>query len=876
MASYFNPLSPLPTYLTSKKAFIVWKFFKKEGVDKPIKLPFYVNGNVRRENGTEADLAQLGSYREADDAFRSGNYAGIGFVLHESFGVTAYDFDNCLFEDGGIDLRVFELCGDTYMEYSPSKKGVRAFFEGVLGRNKVDNQKDRTDGNINLEIYTVSGWNTITGFTIQPGLPVAKEDLALFGDVIPNSAHLMKLGPVQIADFKRRGGKPLIAELPVVLSTSIEGEFAEADLSEIRQDLGWNAEIMRTVLFQIPVTGEGEYDRWFKIISACHYESQGLPWGLALVKEWSAQWPQYNRGLERQLEGKWASMNTHRVSGTTQGAHMIAQARHYREINAPVVSVLSRDVWKDRIAAVVAEKEIREVLCAQIKADTTLNEIDREAVAQTLQKRLKKDFEAPIPIKVVRDWLTPAPVAVQAPIMQGERPTITSIVREFSEGWCLIGKAETLFNVDTRQKYSQLAFKTMYQTRMPIDEDGFRGNPYQAAIDRGLIKVVSDVLTNPLAKNADGTVAKFFHLDNGSEYANIFRPGTIQAPANYTQADLAAIERFKRHVMHLCGNRQWLYDYLMFWFAYNIQHPGRKILVTPLIIGFPGAGKSFFQKFLEKMLGLENVGIVVSAELRSQFNGYAMGRCVNIMPEVLISGLSGRDSLELIKPVLTDDIISVVRKGQDAITVPNTTNYLGFSNHPDALPIDADDRRWLVIKSPYATIEEFEEVVGPRKAYFDSLFDGLDNHSPALFKFFSEMVIPDSFDVKAPALMTEEKQDMTDLAVSPGEIVVKKALKTKGIGVAVNVVALKYLNVLMQNIDPADTPKSSALKKILLSLHWKCYSQDFKFRGDCVTVYVSREFSRKLLTFSGNKNAEVRQLLQNSFTLDDDLAEFFD
>jgi primase-polymerase (primpol)-like protein len=46
------------------------------------------------------------------------------------FGITALDFDNCVDAQGKLPPEIEQIASQTYAEYSPSGKGIRAFVRG--------------------------------------------------------------------------------------------------------------------------------------------------------------------------------------------------------------------------------------------------------------------------------------------------------------------------------------------------------------------------------------------------------------------------------------------------------------------------------------------------------------------------------------------------------------------------------------------------------------------------------------------------------------------------------------------------------------------------------------------------------------------------
>lgn len=104
----------------------------------------------------------FGTYEEAISAYESGHYTGIGVLLVKGgiVGVDIDDFKATFCEKPEIRNWVGEaVSAGAYLEYSPSKKGLRLFLKGNLppGRRKAGK----------LEIYDTSRFITVTGWQIK-------------------------------------------------------------------------------------------------------------------------------------------------------------------------------------------------------------------------------------------------------------------------------------------------------------------------------------------------------------------------------------------------------------------------------------------------------------------------------------------------------------------------------------------------------------------------------------------------------------------------------------------------------------------------------------------------------------------------------------
>lgn len=163
-----TPPPYLPTYERMKAApiWLLWKPLQR-GRSKPSKVPFYVDGGPRMEDGP-ADRARLVTYAEAQAVFAQGGYAGLGIALGPDGDVGCWQ---------GIDLDAIEekrlshiansMAG--YVELSPSERGAHAIGYGrpfaSLGSNASG-----------IEAYAGGRFFTVTERCIRDTGPICLAD----------------------------------------------------------------------------------------------------------------------------------------------------------------------------------------------------------------------------------------------------------------------------------------------------------------------------------------------------------------------------------------------------------------------------------------------------------------------------------------------------------------------------------------------------------------------------------------------------------------------------------------------------------------------------------------------------------------------------
>lgn len=185
--------------------------------------------------------------------------------------------------------------------------------------------------------------------------------------------------------------------------------------------------------------------------------------------------------------------------------------------------------------------------------------------------------------------------------------------------------------------------------------------------------------------------------------------------------------------------------------AFLLQRPGKKINWGCLFQGPQGVGKDAMTVPLTRLLGAHNVKQVGVKALESDFNDHLKTQLVVIEE---LPPYHKKDIYETLKAMLSlgQGYVRVNEKNQPPYWIPNTQNYIVFSNHKDALAIEPDDRRFLVYFSP---------AVKQPPAYYTALFKALDDVS-FLSKVYTWLLARDisAFNPMAAPPMTESKKAM--------------------------------------------------------------------------------------------------------------------
>jgi putative DNA primase/helicase len=153
------------------------------------------------------------------------------------------------------------------------------------------------------------------------------------------------------------------------------------------------------------------------------------------------------------------------------------------------------------------------------------------------------------------------------------------------------------------------------------------------------------------------------------------------------------------------GEARGLWEWLLCWLAYPIQHPGAKMATSVLMHGPEGTGKNTFFGAIRRIYG--RYGTQFSqVEVESNFNGWASGKLFAIGNEVVsraeLYHIQGR-----LKSMVTEPEWIINEKMLPARAEANHCNFVFFSNRIDIAKLDRGDRRYCVIWTPAALGEDF-------------------------------------------------------------------------------------------------------------------------------------------------------------------------
>jgi putative DNA primase/helicase len=152
-------IASIPAALRERPQWVCWKYIERDG--KQTKCPLNARGGGRADS---TDPKTWSSFDDAVAAWRTGRYAGIGYVFAADDPFCGIDLDGCIDDAGNIVPSAREVISslNSYSEISPSGRGLKVFIAGC----KPDSAHCKSKvivGFKETEVYDRDRFFTVTG-----------------------------------------------------------------------------------------------------------------------------------------------------------------------------------------------------------------------------------------------------------------------------------------------------------------------------------------------------------------------------------------------------------------------------------------------------------------------------------------------------------------------------------------------------------------------------------------------------------------------------------------------------------------------------------------------------------------------------------------
>jgi len=475
-----------------------------------------------------------------------------------------------------------------------------------------------------------------------------------------------------------------------------------------------------------------------------------------IFDEWSEEGKKY--GGKDDTRAKWDSLRPTpigRMPVTIRTLLKLAQSSGWddKKVKDSCFNVLIR--WMEEAGSIT---ELMEKGAHKIMATPLLSAVQEDVLIHQLCTQAKKRFAYTISATAIRKDIA----RIKQEIKNQEKPAEKIREPVWAKGVCYISAADEFYRHRTGEKYKASSFNSAYSRWLLPTEDMLKDAgipvtpsslstplvmPKEYALNHLKIAAVYDYAYDP------SQPTDMFFVSRGRKYVNTYSPTYPELdPRRAAQAGVL----FQTHLCNLIAEpeyRRILTDFM----AYMVQFPGRKIRWAVFIQSAEGAGKTFFAKAMQAVLGFEHVKVLSDGSIKSGYNEWAFGSQFVAVEEIYVNGANRHAIMNTIKPLISNDDLDVNEKFRNSRKADNITNYMLFSNHHDALAITPNDRRYFVLKSP---LQHKSQVLALGEDYFAPLYSMLRDNPGALRSYLMNWEISPSFRPDGHAPRTKYVQEM--------------------------------------------------------------------------------------------------------------------
>jgi hypothetical protein len=359
----------------------------------------------------------------------------------------------------------------------------------------------------------------------------------------------------------------------------------------------------------------------------------------------------------------------------------------------------------------------------------------------------------------IEDWPKDAGKGIDDVLLNGAQDQIVHIKGEEADKWC-----EEMLRGDLPSAWVYIVGTKQFvngESLIHLDKEQFN-DQFRREI-KGTPSTV--VLSNPAFPLFVSPVyaprEKIEIVRDGRRLFNLWRPQVSIVP------DLKVKPQpFLDHASYMIPDereREIFLDFL----AWNIQHPGKKILWSMLLQSGEGVGKSYFGDVLMMLLGKQNVSKPSNDEIHEIYTGWAKNCSLVIIEELMARGRM--DLMNRLKPIVTQADIQIREMYAPPYSQPNVFNILIFTNYEDSLITGQDDRRYCIIYSKQKARDT---------AYYRKLWDWTRAHPGAILHWLMSRDLS-KFDPQARAPHTSWKQQLIYASMPPLQQWMKECIETE-------------------------------------------------------------------------------------------------
>lgn len=225
---------------------------------------------------------------------------------------------------------------------------------------------------------------------------------------------------------------------------------------------------------------------------------------------------------------------------------------------------------------------------------------------------------------------------------------------------------------------------------------------------------------------------------DGKDNFNLWTKWDIESWDDEWVENTTAVEYMKNHILVLCNYDEEVAKTMELWISHAFKYPKHKSFV-PIFIGKQGAGKDMFFAWIEKMMGEKKKFETSTPEknIWGNFNPFMKSAYLIHLSE--FGRKNTQEYVGQIKAITTSGKVMINEKNKGEYQIDSFHRFIGASNFAEPIPIESDNRRYLLIHTSPDKIGNSE--------YFNEGWGYLNdkNAMKSMYEYFIHLQPPESF-----------------------------------------------------------------------------------------------------------------------------------
>lgn len=384
---------------------------------------------------------------------------------------------------------------------------------------------------------------------------------------------------------------------------------------------------------------------------------------------------------------------------------------------------------------------------------TDFRDLHRDLVAPDVQKKFVELTGEKITKATARKMLAPTLENLRAQAEGQELPV-------WLKPWVYLSQDNKFLHIDTKELLPKEGFNARF-AKEAADYAGSNNLGIARLAAADLAWSVFDMPKPYTTRYLPGGPQLF--EEDGCLFANSYKAPLVESGGYRGNEGVKLLKRLLEDLLPAREHRCMVMDFLV----HCVRFPEKKLKYALLIKGAENEGKTLLADLVARLVGDSNCSVINSDMLREKFNGWAHEKLFCIVEEIRVPGREADEVLNKLKPVITNSTIPVRRMQKDATRERNFANMFMTTNDDDALKIEYDNTRYLVL---FTRFRRNDEVKAWRKKLLDEEGEEYPNilwehiqHRPAQFlEAFAKYQFSEFYDPRDRAPMTVFKQIMAE------------------------------------------------------------------------------------------------------------------